>query len=673
MTWTDGPTEPYRLDEEATMLLPVVPTDSLSEITMMMPAIRMADLDRTEVLQQVPPAPPRPPAEVTTAILHMPPGSTAPYEPASPYAPYAPGAPYAHPAPHSHAAPSGTYPVIQPPAGPPAPPTEAIPTPDEGPSVARSSAIMAAGSLVSRITGLMRTVAIGAALGAGFVGDSYNLSNNLPNMVYELLLGGVLGSVLVPFLTRARIRDTDRGQAYAQRLMTLALVFLGGATVIAVAAAPLLTTLFSALQKNPTSDQLHLTTTLSYLILPEIFFYGIAALVAAILNTRGHFAAPTWTPILNNIVVIITAVGFIAMRSDTAVTPENITAAQILVLGGGTTLGIVVQALGLLPALRKVGFRWQMRFDWRELHLGELGRASGWMLSYVISSQLALVVGLQIMTAVGNKHLADGSLAPGIAIYNSAYLIFVMAHGICAVSIMVALMPRLSAAAAEGRLQDLARQIAMGTRLSSVILIPIAFAYLTLGQPLAISIFAWHSYTHQQAVQTGTVIAVASLGLVPYAISQMQLFAFYALREQKTAGLLNLPVAGLRIALDLLFFAVLPIAAVTASLMMANTLSYLLSLTLGYVLLQRRIGLLGLRSMFAALARLVAAAAIAAVPTYLLVLLFRHEIGTDKLASIATLVVCGGVLIVVYVVAALALKAKDVTDVATMVKARLGR
>ncbi|HEY1488847.1 MAG TPA: lipid II flippase MurJ, partial [Micromonosporaceae bacterium] len=168
---------------------------------------------------------------------------------------------------------------------------------DEQPSVARSSAIMAAGSLVSRVTGLLRTIAIGAAIGAFTVGNAYGLANNLPNMVYELLLGGVLGSVLVPYLTRARLNDKDRGEAFAQRLMTLSLAFLVVATTLAVAAAPLLTRLFAILQHGGSShaEVLHLTTVLGYLILPEILFYGFAALAAAILNTRGHFAAPTWT------------------------------------------------------------------------------------------------------------------------------------------------------------------------------------------------------------------------------------------------------------------------------------------------------------------------------------------------------------------------------------------
>src|SRR2546430_10608425 len=228
-----------------------------------------------------------------------------------------------------------------------------VPADDTTASVTRNSAVMAVGSLVSRLTGFIRTVAIGAAIGAKAFSDDYTLANTLPNMVYELLLGGVLAAVVVPWLVRARPRDTDRGEASAQRLLSLATVFLAGATVVAVLLAPLLTELVAG---SSSAVNKHLTTVLGYLLLPEIFFYGIAALLSAILNTRGHFAAPMWTPILNNVVVIATAGAFMLIWTNTKeLTPEEVTTGQILVLGVGTTLGIVVQAGGLLPAPGQVG------------------------------------------------------------------------------------------------------------------------------------------------------------------------------------------------------------------------------------------------------------------------------------------------------------------------------
>jgi putative peptidoglycan lipid II flippase len=543
---------------------------------------------------------------------------------------------------------------------PVAPPAE-----DSTGSVTRNSAVMAVGSLVSRLTGFVRTVAIGAAIGARAFSDDYTLANTLPNMVYELLLGGVLASVVVPLLVRARTRDSDRGEAYTQRLLSLATIFLAGATALAVLLAPLLTELVAG--SSSTADK-HLTTVLGYLLLPEIFFYGVAALLAAILNTRGHFAAPMWTPILNNVVVIAMAGAFIVIWSNAReLAPDKVTNGQILVLGVGTTLGIVVQAGGLLPALRKVGFRWRWRWDWRELHLRELGRVGSWMLVYVVVSQIALLVVLRLAKNAGDRS------GPGPMIFNNAFLIFMMAHGIVAVSIITALLPRMAAAAAEHRYRDVAAHLSLGTRLSAVILIPATVAYVILGPQLGVALFQFRSYGHADSVATGWVIAAAGTGLVPFAISQLQVFAFYALPDTKTPALLNMPVAALRIVLDVALYLALTAGAVAAGLMIGNTVSFVAACALGYWLLRRRLGPLGMREVAATLVRLTVAAVIAAVPAGLVTLLLVHAIGLGKLASVVELVVGGLMLVTVYLAAAVSLKVREVSDVWGMVRSRLRR
>jgi putative peptidoglycan lipid II flippase len=533
-------------------------------------------------------------------------------------------------------------------------------------SVARNSAVMAVGSIISRITGFLRTAALAAALGAVAVADNYNLANTLPNMVYELLLGGVLASVIIPLLVRARRQHADRGEAYTQRLLSAATVFLAGATVVAVAAAPLLTLLMANTAKP--NDQ-HLITVFSYLLLPEIFFYGMAGLLAAVLNTRGHFAAPTFTPILNNIVVMLTAVVFIALPSVYhPPTVETITTLQIAVIGVGTTLGIVIQAAGLVPALRKVGFRWKWRWDWRSLGLRELGRISSWMLLYVVVSQIGLFIMLNLAKRAGSQG------GPGPAIFDNAYLIFMMAHGIAAVSIMTALMPRMAAAASEKRYRDVASQLSLGVRLSSVILIPASVAYLILGRQLAVTLFQWHSYTNENAIRTGWVVAAAGLGLVPFAVSQLQLFAFYAMPDTKTPALLNIAVVTLRVLLDLFLYGVVLAATwVAAGLMFGNAVSFVFSAIVGYWLLRKRIGRLGLTDLGRSLGRLTGAALIAAVPTLLVAMLLEHFLGLGKLGSFVGLVVGGLVLVAVYLAAAVLLRAREVNQVWTMVRGRLGR
>jgi putative peptidoglycan lipid II flippase len=525
---------------------------------------------------------------------------------------------------------------------------------------------MAVGSIVSRLTGLLRVAAIGAALGASFVNDDYQLAIALPNMVFELLVGGVLSSVIVPVLVRRRKYDPDAGQAYAQRLLSLAAIALGIATALAVAAAPL----FTALLTSPDTGRAdrELITSLAYLILPALFFYGMAALFGALLNSRGQFAAPMFTPILNNIVVIATAGAFILITSGRAVEPDSITTAQLLVLGLGTTAGIVVQTLGLIPALRRVGFRWKWRFDFRALGLGELGRLSVWMLLFVVVSQIGVFVVLKIAKAVGSEDSA------GPAIFQNAFLVFMMAHGIVAVSVLTALMPRLSAAAADGRHADLISQLNSGLRLVSVVLVPITAAYLALGRPIAVTLFDWGNYDNADAVRTAPVIAVAGLGLVPYAVMQLQQFAFYALRDTRTPALLNVPVVALRVGLDLLLYLVLlPATAVAAGMMGASGLSFVFGAAVSIHLLRRRLGYLGLRRVASTLAKLVAAAAVAAAPAYLLVEVLGRAMGTGKADSLVQLVLGGVVLLGLYYGLTLLLRVAEVRDLTRMVRARLGR
>jgi putative peptidoglycan lipid II flippase len=560
-------------------------------------------------------------------------------------------------------------PVMPPPADvtqeiarqPQAPPAE-----ETQPSVARNSAVMALGSLASRASGFLRTAAIAAAIGGAAVADSYALAVALPNMVFELLVGGVLSSVIVPVLVRTRKQDADRGQAYAQRLLTLAVIALGIATALAVASARVFTWILTD-SKTPAAEK-ELVTHLAYLILPAIFFYGMAALFAAILNTRGSFAAPMWTPILNNIVVILTAVTFIVVDS-TEPTPEGISTTQLMILGLGTMLGILVQAAGLWPALRRVGFRWKWRFDFRKLGLGELGRLGAWMLLFVVVNQAGLFVVLKIAGKAGD----DDPTAASVAIFQNAFLIFMMAHGIVAVSVLTALLPRLSAAAADGRHDDLITQMAGGIRLVAVVLVPITAAYLVLGRPLAVTLFDWGNYDNSEALATGGVIAVAGFSLIPYAVMQMQQFAFYALRDTRSPSLINIPVVALRIGVDVAIYLALPATAVAAGLMGGSAISFVAGALLSFLLLRRRFGRLGMGRVVRTLFTLALAAAIAAVPTWLLQVWLEREFGYGKVASATQLVVCGVVLIGGYVGATFVLRVPEVRDLSRMVRGRLGR
>ncbi|MGH3264758.1 MAG: murein biosynthesis integral membrane protein MurJ, partial [Trebonia sp.] len=257
----------------------------------------------------------------------------------------------------------------------------AIPTSDapSRPSLARSSGVMALGTLASRGTGMLRTIVIAAAIGSGTLADSYNIPNAAPNAVYDLLLGGILSSVVVPLLVKAVKDDAKAGEAYAQRLLTLVGVLLGAATVVAVIFAPIVIDIYGGFH----GAQRTLAITFARYFLPQIFFYGMSAVIGAILNTRDRFAAPMWTPALNNIVLIVTGGIFIAVTHGH---PTRLSSGQTTLLGIGTTAGVVVQTLALWPSLRASGFRFRPRFDWRGTGLGSAARLGGWVLVYVVAN-----------------------------------------------------------------------------------------------------------------------------------------------------------------------------------------------------------------------------------------------------------------------------------------------
>ncbi|MEU7979934.1 murein biosynthesis integral membrane protein MurJ [Micromonospora sp. NPDC049081] len=533
-------------------------------------------------------------------------------------------------------------------------------------SAAANSAVMAVGSLVSRGTGFIRNLMIGAALGSA-VGDAFTTAQFLPNQVYEFLLGGVLTSVLIPVLVRRRKADPDRGEAYAQRLLTLAVLALAVTVVLALLLASTLTTLYAG-GKN--AAYTGLVTNLSYLMLPMLFFTGVSALIAAVLNTRGHFAAPMWAPILNNLVVIGTFGLYIVVYDAQALGPEDIGWDRILLVGGGTLLGVAVQAAGLLPALRKVGFRWKLRFDFRELGLRELARLGGWMFCYVAVNQLGLFVVVNLLTRAAG---GDDSNA-GLLIYNNVFLLLMMAHGIIAVSIITALMPRMSAAAAEGRFADVTADLSRGTRMVTAVLAPIAVCYAVLAGPVSVVVFRYGAFTGDNALATSLVLLVAALGLVPFAISQLFTFAFYALPDTRTPALVNIPVVILRVAVQIGVFVAFSATFAAAGMMLGNAVSYVAAAVLSAMLLRPRVGRIGLGRIMRTVGKVLVAALGAALVGLLVVNLLPGDPGNLSWTAAAVRLVLGGVVIGgTYLGLAMVLRIGEITEVVGMVRRRLGR
>jgi putative peptidoglycan lipid II flippase len=443
---------------------------------------------------------------------------------------------------------------------------------------------MAAGTIVSRATGFLRTAVIAAAIGPHLVGDAYNIANTTPNILYELVLGGVLTSVVVPLLVHAAQEDGDGGEAYAQRLLTFVIVTLGAASALAALFGPQIVNLYG---HWATHDERARAGFVARFFLPQIVFYGVGATVAAILNTRNRFAAPMWAPVLNNLVVIATGLLFLAETTGHP-EPGQIGTRHELTLGLGTTAGIVVQTIALLPSLRRSGFRLRLRFDWRESRLGQAARMGGWVVVYVVANQLGYLVIVRLASAAAHSGLS--STASGFSPYQYAFLIFSLPHAIVTVSVITALLPRMSRHASDAVADQIRADVSQGLRLSAALLVPAAVGLIALGPQVGVAVFGYGNTSVHDARFIGVVLAVFALGLVPFSFFQLELRAFYAVRDTRTPAVLNIWVNVVNVAADIALYLALPDHLRVVGLAGGYAASYTVGLALMTRALRDRIG-----------------------------------------------------------------------------------
>jgi putative peptidoglycan lipid II flippase len=539
---------------------------------------------------------------------------------------------------------------------------EGVPGASRG--ILRAAGTMAVATLVSRVTGLLRTMVLAAALGVLLVNDAYTTANTLPNIVYELLLGGVLTSVVVPLLVHAQERDRDGGTAYAQRLATIAIAGLVVVTAVAILAAPLLTRLYN-ISGDP--EQVRLANWLARILLIEIVFYGVGALAQAILNSRDVFGPPAWAPVLNNVIVIATGVLFIAAAGPGELTPATITSGQVWLLGIGTTLGIAVQALVLLPLLPKAGVPLRPRWGLKNTGLREAGTLGLWVIGYVAVSQ----VGVIAATRIANAATREGGL--GSSAFQYVSLLFQMPYGIIGVALLTALVPRMSRAASRRDIPGVVSDLSLGTRLSALGLLPVTAVLCVLGPDLGIVVFARGNTGVAEAEAMGTALAVGAFGLLPLAVTLLQLRVFYAMKDARTPTLIQVGMVAVRVPLLLLVPALVEPGQVVAGLMLVTSITYVAGWVIGDLVLRARLGGLATRETFVPVARMIAVSAVAGGVGWLVLRVTDDLFGTSVAGSLGKVligtVVIGGVALAGLVVA----RVPEVREPLAAVRARMGR
>jgi putative peptidoglycan lipid II flippase len=500
-------------------------------------------------------------------------------------------------------------------------------------------------------------------LGVLGVSTAYNNANTLPNAVYDLMLGGILTSVVVPLLVNAAKRDADGGEAYDQRMFTLATMALAALTLVATLAASLLVDLYAHALKPPEHD---LTVIFAYFFIPQIFFYGVSSLAGGVLNARGRFAAPMWTPVINNIVVIAVLLLFVAVGGATSA--STITTSQVQLLGLGTTLGIVAQTAALVPALRRAGFQWHPRFDFRRDEVAEILRMAGPLFGYIVTTQVSFLVVQNVANAAYQHAVSDG-----FATYTYAWQLFQMPYAIVGISVITALLPRMSAHAAERRYGDVRRDFSGGVRLSSVIVVPAALILFVMGAPFAEALFGYGHLTAAQASYIGSVFGIFSLGLVPYMMFQLMLRVFYAMHDSRTPMFIGVAVMGVNIAVSLLSLTALQHGHVMQGVAAAFGLANLAGTVIAWLVLSRRMrGLDG-----PGIARSLFRMHLAAIPAAIFGLAMMFAVGVvfspGPAFGIITVVFGGSGALLLYVLFAKALGVREVAELAAGLRTRLQR
>jgi putative peptidoglycan lipid II flippase len=447
---------------------------------------------------------------------------------------------------------------------------------------------MALGTLASRGTGFLRTFVLVIALGQATLSSAYNNSNTLPNTVYYLMLGGIFTSVVVPMLVRAAKEDPDRGEGYARRIYSLGVISLLTITILATALSGPIVDLYGS---NITDVGEHRVMVMfAYFFIPQIFFYGMDSLLGAILNVRGRFGANMWTPVINNVVVILVALLYMVTVHN--INADTVSTFGIYLLGIGTTLGIVIQSVCLFPVMRRAGFSMHVTFDFRRAEIAEIGRMSVWMFGYVATQWLGNLVAQRVANAAGNSaaHMHPAVYGVGYPAYAYAWQLFQLPYAIVGISVISALLPRMSGHASDRRYSLVREDFSTGVRIASVIVVPAAVFLGVLGAPLCEFLFAYGKTTTDQARYIGEVFGAFSIGLVPFMLTQLQLRVFYSFRENKTPAIVGMIMLIVGVIGNLVALEVLPPTRTVVGLAFAYDLVTLSGAIIAWPLLLRRVG-----------------------------------------------------------------------------------
>ena len=552
-----------------------------------------------------------------------------------------------------------------------------VPAPGTPTGVGRASALLASGTIVSRVLGFVSAAVLAQTLGTfGAAANTFTIANQLPNNIYAIIAGGLLSAILVPQIVRAS-RDADGGEKFINRVVTLGVVaFLIIALIATVLAGPLVH-LYASQQSSGSGRGLseqdfQLATAFAYWCLPQIFFYALYSLLGEVLNARRIFGPFTWAPVINNLVAIIGLLAFnVVFGAINRTDSTSWSSAMIAVIAGSATVGVVAQAIFLILFWRRAGLRYRPEFRWRGVGLGKVGRAAFWTFLMILITQLAGIVQSKVATLAGNHN-------PANAVLRYAWLIFMLPHGIITISIATPYFTRMSGHAHNNDFEALRRDLSASLRAIGLLLLFASVALIVVANPFSAVFSANPHSTHAQNLAAthgmAAVVVAYLIGLAPFSVVFVLQRVFYALEDTRTPFLFQ-TFQSVLLVVGMLVSATFPRQSIALGIAVSTTVADFALVAAAALLLRRRMKRLGstdvIRSYLRFLLALIPAAAVGVGLDAILGAFGDGFAVSGVFAGVVSVAAVGAGMAIVYLGALALLRAPELTDLARPVLRRL--
>ncbi|TCU50043.1 murein biosynthesis integral membrane protein MurJ [Curtobacterium sp. PhB146] len=535
-------------------------------------------------------------------------------------------------------------------------------------SLGRASAMLAAGTMVSRILGFAKTFVLAYAIGqnASPSANAFAVANQLPNNIYALIAGGLLSAVLIPQIVRAMKNGTDGGQAYVNKIVTLGGSVFIVITIVATALAPLLVRLYTTSSDTRSPAATDLAIAFAFWCLPQILFYAMYSLLGEVLNAKQVFGPFTWAPLLNNVIAIAGLVVFIALYGTSGSALDDWTPAKIALLAGSASFGVFAQAAFLPLFWRRAGLSFRPDFRWRGVGLKSTGTAAGWLFAMILVTQVAGIV----QSAVAWKGQGDG---PGNAVLGNAWLIFMLPHSIITVSIATAYFTRMSHDAARGDLASVRRNLSLSLRIVGLFTVFASVALVVVAVPFG----RLYEGTFESALQVGAVLVAYMPGLVLFSMLFIIQRVFWAMHDHRTPFLMQC-IQSVLFVIGALAVSTFPTSVIGIGVAACTTLAGTAQTIVALVLVRRKLGSIEGPVVTRSHVQFVIAALIAGVVGLVVANFFGAFSAagfamSDRTGALITIVLTGAVMVLVYFGALVVAKNGEIKNAVGMVKSKLGR